>query len=91
MFHLNSDIIPRYKIIFNIIYIFGINYKCYVRYEIFQKHKEVLSLQEAFSMTKPKLLKKIDKDAVGKHDTEKTGLAGKLGALVKRAINCCIE
>ena len=36
-------------------------------------------------------IKKIDNEALNKHDTEKKGLFGKLGALVKKAIDCCIE
>ncbi|MGE5298234.1 MAG: hypothetical protein ACM3KM_03660 [Acidobacteriaceae bacterium] len=36
-------------------------------------------------------LKKIDDDALNKHDQEKKGFAGKLGGLVKKAIDCCIE
>lgn len=61
--------------------------------EMFQKAYDLYSLFWGLNM---KLIntgeiKKINEDAVGKHDTEKTGLAGKLGALVKKAINCCIE
>lgn len=36
-------------------------------------------------------LKKIDDEAMDKHDEEKHGFAGKLGGLVKKAINCCFE
>jgi hypothetical protein len=36
-------------------------------------------------------IKKIDDNAVNKHDEEKKGFMGKLGALVKKAIDCCIE
>ena len=36
-------------------------------------------------------IKKIDDMAMNKSDTEKKGFMGKLGDLVKRAINCCIE
>jgi hypothetical protein len=36
-------------------------------------------------------VKKIDGEAVNRHDEEKKGFMGKLGALVKKAINCCIE
>lgn len=36
-------------------------------------------------------LKKIDEQAMNKNDTEKRGFAGKLGALVKKAVNCCWE
>jgi len=34
---------------------------------------------------------KIDDKALNVHDTKKKGLFGKLGELVKRAIDCCIE
>lgn len=36
-------------------------------------------------------IKKIDDGAINKHDKEKNGLFGKLGVLVKKAIDCCIE
>jgi len=36
-------------------------------------------------------IKKIDEGALNKEDTEKKGLMGKLGVLVKKAIDCCIE
>jgi hypothetical protein len=36
-------------------------------------------------------VKKIDAEAVNRHDEEKKGFMGKLGALVKKAIDCCIE
>jgi hypothetical protein len=36
-------------------------------------------------------IKKIDDNALNKHDTKKKGFMGKLGELVKRAIDCCIE
>jgi len=36
-------------------------------------------------------IKKIDDEAINKHDTEKKGLMGRLGVLVKKAIDCCIE
>jgi hypothetical protein len=36
-------------------------------------------------------VKKIDDGALNKHDTEKKGFAGKLGELVKKVINCCLE
>jgi len=34
---------------------------------------------------------KIDEQALNKHDTEKKGFMGKLGELVKKAVDCCIE
>ncbi len=36
-------------------------------------------------------IKKIDEQALNKHDASKTGLMGKLGELVRKVINCCIE
>ena len=36
-------------------------------------------------------VKKIDGEAINRHDEEKKGFMGKLGALVKKAIDCCIE
>ncbi|MBU0722013.1 hypothetical protein KKA93_00965 [Patescibacteria group bacterium] len=36
-------------------------------------------------------IKKIDDNALNAHDTAKKGFIGKLGELVKKAINCCIE
>lgn len=36
-------------------------------------------------------IKKIDDNALDKHDEEGKGFMGKLGTLVKRAIDCCIE
>jgi hypothetical protein len=36
-------------------------------------------------------IKKIDEGALNKEDQEKKGFMGKLGDLVKKAINCCLE
>lgn len=36
-------------------------------------------------------IKKIDDAALNKEDTEKKGFMGKMGALVKKAVDCCIE
>ena len=36
-------------------------------------------------------IKKIDEDALNKQDKEKKGFMGKLGTLVRKAIDCCIE
>lgn len=36
-------------------------------------------------------IKKIDDQALSVHDTEKKGFMGKLGELVKKAVDCCIE
>lgn len=36
-------------------------------------------------------IKKIDDNALDKHDKEKKGLTGKLGDIVRKAVDCCIE
>lgn len=36
-------------------------------------------------------LKKIDEDQLNVHDTKKTGFFGKLGGIIKKIIDCCIE
>jgi hypothetical protein len=36
-------------------------------------------------------VKKIDEQALNKQDTQKKGFMGKLGELVRKAIDCCIE
>ncbi|PIY78677.1 MAG: hypothetical protein COY82_01215 [Parcubacteria group bacterium CG_4_10_14_0_8_um_filter_35_7] len=36
-------------------------------------------------------IKKIDENALNKHDQEKKGFLGKLGDLVKKIVNCCVE
>jgi len=36
-------------------------------------------------------IKKIDGGAINKHDTEKKGFLGKLGELVRKAVDCCLE
>ncbi len=62
-------------------------------YDLFDKAYNLYSLFWGLNM---KLLnvgdiKKIDDKALNKEDTEKKGFMGKLGTLVKKAINCCIE
>lgn len=62
-------------------------------YELFEKAYNLYSLFWGLNM---KLLnvgdiKKIDDEALDKKDIEKKGFMGKLGALVKKAIDCCIE
>ena len=61
--------------------------------EMFQKSYDLYSLFWGLNM---KLIgtdeiKKIDDDALNNTDTEKKGFAGKLGALVKKVVNCCLE
>jgi len=62
-------------------------------YDLFDKAYNLYSLFWGLNM---KLLnvgdiKKIDEDALNKSDKKKGGFMDKLGSLVKRAINCCIE
>ncbi len=61
--------------------------------EMFQKAYDLYSLFWGLNM---KLIdtgeiKKIDDEALNKEDKEKKGLSGKLGALVRKVIDCCIE
>ncbi len=39
----------------------------------------------------PSQVQKIDEQALNKHDETKTGFLGRLGELIKRAVDCCIE
>ncbi len=62
-------------------------------YDLFSKAYNLYSLFWGLNM---KLLnvgdiKKIDDNALNKQDDEKKGFIGKLGTLVKKAIDCCIE
>lgn len=62
-------------------------------YDLFGKAYNLYSLFWGLNM---KLLnvgdiKKIDDKALNKQDVEKKGFMGKLGVLVKKAIDCCIE
>ncbi len=61
--------------------------------ELFQKAYELYSLFWGINMKVIDTgdVKKIDEQALNKHDTEKKGFLGKLGELVKKAIDCCIE
>lgn len=60
---------------------------------LFRKAYELYSLFWGLNlkMLDATQIKKIDEEAVNKHDTEKKGFLGKLGELVKKAIDCCIE
>lgn len=61
--------------------------------EMFQKAYDLYSLFWGINMkiVKTDDVKKIDEKAVSKHDEEKKGFVGKLGELVRKAIDCCIE
>ena len=36
-------------------------------------------------------IKKIDENSLNKHDEGKKGIFGKLGELVKKVVDCCLE
>ncbi len=61
--------------------------------DLFQKAYDLYSLFWGINMKVVGLedVKQIDSQAVNNHDTEKKGFMGKLGELVKKAIDCCIE
>ncbi len=61
--------------------------------DLFNKSYNLYCLFWAVNMklVDTKDIKKIDEKALNKHDEEKTGFMGKLGELVKKAIDCCIE
>ena len=61
--------------------------------ELFQKAFDLYSLFWGINMKviDTSGIKKIDEEAINKNDEEKRGFMGKLGALVKKAIDCCIE
>lgn len=61
--------------------------------ELFKKSFDLYSLFWGINMKVIKTgdIKKIDENALNKHDQEKSGFMGKLGTLVKKAIDCCIE
>jgi len=61
--------------------------------DLFKKSFDLYSLFWGVNMNIVKTddIKKIDEQAVDNKDTEKKGFMGKLGDLVKKAIDCCIE
>ncbi len=61
--------------------------------ELFQKSFDLYSLFWGVNMkiVDTKGIAKIDSKAMDKKDTEKRGFMGKLGGLVKKAVDCCIE
>src|SRR4030042_2552832 len=61
--------------------------------ELFEKAYDCYSLFWGLNMKLIKTddIKKIDASAVNIHDTKKSGFLGKVGELVKRAIDCCLE
>lgn len=62
-------------------------------YEIYQKAYDLYSLFWGLNLKviDTSVLEKINPKALNKHDQEKKGFMGKLGELVKKAIDCCIE
>jgi len=61
--------------------------------ELFQKSFDLYSLFWGINMKviDTEGVKKIDDNTLNKHDEKKDGFMGKLGILVKKAIDCCIE
>ena len=61
--------------------------------DFFQKAYNLYSMFWGLNLNLIKIeeVKKIDNDKLNVHDKEKNGLMSKLGGLVKKAIDCCIE
>jgi len=61
--------------------------------ELFQKSYDLYNLFWGIQLKAVNIgdIKKIDDEALNKHDTEKKGFLGKLGALTKKLIDCCLE
>lgn len=61
--------------------------------ELFEKAFDCYSLFWGINMNLVKTddIKKIDESTINIHDTKKTGFLGKLGELVKKAVDCCLE
>lgn len=62
-------------------------------YDLFSKAYNLYSLFWGLNMKliKTEDIKKIDEDALNRHDKEKKGFMGKLGELVRKVVDCCIE
>lgn len=62
-------------------------------YDLFEKAYNLYSLFWGVNMglVDTSQIKKIDDNAINKHDEKKKGFMGKLGELVKKIIDCCIE
>ena len=62
-------------------------------YDLFGKAYSLYSLFWGLNMKliDAKDIKKIDGDALNKHDKDKKGFTGKLGELVRKVLDCCIE
>jgi len=61
--------------------------------DLFDKSYQLYSLFWGLNMKMIEIgdVKKIDDDQIDKEDNKKGGFMGKLGNLVKRAIDCCLE
>lgn len=61
--------------------------------ELFQKAYDLYALFWGLNMKliPAEGIRKIDDEAMNKDDVEKKGFMGKLGELVKKAVDCCIE
>ncbi len=61
--------------------------------DLFKKSYDLYSLFWGVNMKiiSPGDVRKIDDNAINRHDTEKKGFLGKLGDLIKKALDCCIE
>ncbi|MCX6809155.1 MAG: hypothetical protein NTZ65_00135 [Candidatus Berkelbacteria bacterium] len=62
-------------------------------YDLFKKSYELYSLFWGINLklVETGSVTKIDEAAVNVHDKEKKSILGKLGQIVKKAIDCCIE
>ena len=62
-------------------------------YDLFEKAYNLYSLFWGVNMglVDTTQVKKIDDNAINKHDKEKKGFMGKLRELVRKVIDCCIE
>ncbi|MCX6811646.1 MAG: hypothetical protein NT039_03075 [Candidatus Berkelbacteria bacterium] len=62
-------------------------------YELFEKAYNIYALFWGLNLkvVDTSDIKEIDENAINKHDQGKKGFMGKLGDLVKKVIDCCIE
>ena len=62
-------------------------------YDLFEKAYNLYSLFWGVNLNLLNVgdIKKIDDNAINKEDKEKKGFMGKMGELVKKVIDCCIE
>ena len=62
-------------------------------YDLFNKAYQLYSLFWGLNMNLINIsqIKNIDENAINVHDKKPSGFLGKMGELVKKAINCCWE